>query len=45
MKLDTQLNRNKNYRADIEGMRAIAILLVIAAHFGVPGFYAGFIEL
>lgn len=43
MNLDTQLNRNKNYRADIEGMRAIAILLVIAAHFGVPGFYAGFI--
>ena len=29
MKLDTQLNRNKAYRADIEGMRAIAILLVI----------------
>jgi len=43
MKLDAQLKRNKNYRADIEGMRAIAILLVIAAHFGVPGFYAGFI--
>lgn len=31
------------FRADIEGMRAIAILLVIAAHFSVPGFAAGFI--
>lgn len=43
MKLDMQLNQNKNFRADIEGMRAVAILLVIAAHFGVPGFYAGFV--
>lgn len=31
------------YRADIEGLRAIAVLLVIAAHAGLPGFEAGFI--
>ena len=32
-----------NYRPDIEGLRAIAILLVIAAHAGVPGFEGGFV--
>lgn len=31
------------YRRDIEGLRAVAILLVIAAHAGVPGFSGGFI--
>lgn len=33
----------KYFRPDIEGIRAIAILLVIAAHFAIPGFSAGFI--
>jgi len=31
------------YRADIEGLRAVAILLVVAAHAGLPGFEGGFI--
>ena len=31
------------YRGDIEGLRAVAILLVIAAHAGVPWLTGGFI--
>ena len=31
------------FRADIEGLRAIAILLVVAGHYALPGFSAGFI--
>lgn len=31
------------YRADIEGLRAIAILLVVAAHAGVPWLPGGFV--
>ena len=31
------------YRADIDGLRAIAIVLVVAYHVGVPGFGGGFI--
>lgn len=31
------------FRPDIEGLRAIAVLLVIGAHFAVPGLSAGFI--
>lgn len=39
MALKASSQRNKKYfRADIESMRAIAILLVIAAHFAIPGF-------
>lgn len=41
--LKTQPHHKKYFRADIEGMRAIAILLVVASHFSVPGFFAGFI--
>src|SRR5215472_10315142 len=33
----------KRFRTDIEGLRAIAILLVIGFHFGVPGTSGGFI--
>ncbi|MDX9700733.1 MAG: acyltransferase family protein, partial [Rhodocyclaceae bacterium] len=32
-----------HFRSDIEGMRAIAILMVIGAHFSIPGLAAGFI--
>lgn len=32
-----------SYRADIEGLRAVAILLVVACHARVPGFDGGFI--
>jgi peptidoglycan/LPS O-acetylase OafA/YrhL len=31
------------YRADIEGLRALAILLVVASHAGVPGLEGGYI--
>jgi peptidoglycan/LPS O-acetylase OafA/YrhL len=43
MKSNMPHNKQKKFRADIEGMRAIAILLVVAAHFAIPGFFAGFI--
>ncbi len=33
----------KSFRADIEGMRGIAVLLVVLFHSGVPGFEGGFI--
>ena len=31
------------YRADIDGLRAIAVLAVVLFHFGVPGFQGGFV--
>lgn len=30
-------------RADVQGLRAIAVLTVIAAHYGLPGFQGGFL--
>lgn len=32
-----------NYRADIDGLRAIAVLAVVIFHLGVPGFAGGYI--
>lgn len=31
------------YRSDIDGLRAVAVILVVAFHVGIPGFAAGFI--
>ena len=36
-------NRKDGFRPDIEGMRGIAVLLVVLFHTGVPGFGGGFI--
>ena len=32
-----------NYRADIDGLRAIAVLAVVIFHLDVPGFHGGFV--
>lgn len=37
------LHMSQHFRHDIEGLRAIAVLLVIAAHFAIPGFAGGFV--
>jgi len=40
---EPQRARSGRFRGDIEGMRAIAILLIVAYHAGLPGFSGGFI--
>src|SRR5438067_254931 len=32
-----------HFRADVEGLRAIAVLSVVAFHYGVPGLTGGFV--
>jgi peptidoglycan/LPS O-acetylase OafA/YrhL len=34
---------DRKFRPDVEGMRAVAILLVLFTHFAIPGFSAGII--
>ena len=33
----------EHFRADIEGLRAVAILVVVAFHAAIPGFHGGLI--
>ena len=33
----------KNFRSDINGLRAWAVVAVILFHFGIPGFGGGFV--
>ena len=40
---DRETASGSGFRPDIEGLRALAVLLVIGAHFAVPGLSAGFI--
>lgn len=37
------IQKNKNFRYDINGLRAWSVLAVIFYHFGIPGFNGGFI--
>lgn len=41
--MSAQTEINLNFRADIEGMRGLAILLVVAAHAGLPWLQGGFV--
>jgi peptidoglycan/LPS O-acetylase OafA/YrhL len=36
-------SRNRGFRGDIEGLRGVAVLLVVLDHLKVPGFRAGFV--
>jgi peptidoglycan/LPS O-acetylase OafA/YrhL len=40
---DQRPDHRPGYRPDIQGLRAIAVLTVIAAHYGLPGFQGGFL--
>jgi len=37
------VSAKKNLRGDIQGLRALAVLLVIFGHAGLPGFEGGYI--
>ena len=40
---DPRARRSEGFRADIEGLRAVGILLIVGYHAGIPGFSGGFI--
>jgi len=37
------MNKDNNFREDIAGLRALAVILVLLCHFNIPGFGFGFI--
>jgi peptidoglycan/LPS O-acetylase OafA/YrhL len=37
------MSKDKNFREDIAGLRALAVMLVLLCHFRIPGFSFGFI--
>lgn len=37
------MNQKDVFRSDIEGLRGVAVLLIVAFHVGIPGFRGGFI--
>lgn len=41
--MQSTTSRVQYFRGDIEGLRAIAVLLVLGAHFAIPGLASGFI--
>jgi peptidoglycan/LPS O-acetylase OafA/YrhL len=43
MTISAHNNRPESFRPDINGLRAIAVAVVVLYHFGVPGFQGGFV--
>ena len=39
----SKINKELKYRADIDGLRAMAVLAVIFFHLDIPGFSGGFV--
>ena len=40
---DNQAHRSADFRSDISGLRALAVLLVLLSHYQIAGFSAGFV--